>query len=379
MAIKNECLILYNYYIMGGGQFPQTVTGVVNAMVNEGNSPSISFRTSIRTIFINCFKKEIDDNLKVTDAEQLRAVQTFETAEAEYNTAKITLSNVENDRKKVEAAYRFAVARYAVAGKYINSDTIIYQVHEKLTCIVATMIMEESCNTIEKTRSAKIEKYYKSIMGVWVKDRRATLFKIAYDTALHSLTINSNDPDDIIVDELAISLAKEIVDIDVKGLELADQKNPTDWMKEHAQLMLVEFINARDNRDNARVIEYDAIMHLKKAKDDYDKALSAKNFFETKLLLAKAYANSADIKCNLAKSISDCTTLKEITAFKKEFYVLYSNAHMSAANGFLQNNNIERAKINYKLAAMYGNKSAFTALANLYPCIAELYLMAASQ
>jgi hypothetical protein len=98
-------------------------------------------------------------------------------------------------------------------------------------------------------------------MADWVKDRYVVLNKVAYDTAFRLL----ND------DELAKQIANKIVDIDVKG---ADRQNPILCMDEYAQLMSVEVIQARDIRDAARQTAIDAIIYLKEAKSDYNKALA---------------------------------------------------------------------------------------------------------
>jgi hypothetical protein len=337
---------------MGGGQFPQTVNNIAVAMI-DGNSCCMP----VTDMLIGIFKEQFASYLKTSEDEELRAVQAFDASEADYETAKMTFSDCKDTQNQAEEKYNYAAAMYAAVRAYMDFDTERYEVFECLSIHFAHLINEEykkiinddNAESLEKNKTEKIQKYYTQVMIDWNKGRDVFLNKIAYDTAFRLL---NND-------ELAKQIANKIVDIDTKGLELADKQNPIAWMEEYAQLMLVEFTQAKDIRD--------AIIYLEDARRDYNKALTEKNFCEEKLSSAKSYM--AD--------------LKKVDDPNKEHHLLCANSHMIAASRLIlfdtQDDNIINATFHYKLAAMYGSKAAFIALANLDCCFAELYLLAASE
>jgi predicted kinase len=342
---------------MGGGQFPQTVNNIAVAMI-DGNSCCMP----VTDMLIGIFKEQFASYLKTSEDKELRAVQAFDTSEADHETAKMAVSDCKNAQNQAEKKYDYAAAMYAAVCAYIEFDTERYEVFERLSVLFASLINDEyqklikdnNAELLEKNKTEKIQKYYTHIMTDWVKDRYVVLNKVAYNTAFRLL---NND-------ELAKQIANKIVDIDTKGLELADKQNPISWMEEYAQLMLVEFTQAKDIRDAARITELDAIIYLEDARRDYNKALTEKNFCEEEFYSAKSYM----------------AELRKIDDPNKEHHLLYSNSHMSAASTFiLFDNDIINATFHYKLAAMYGSKAAFIALANLDCCFAELYLLAASE
>jgi hypothetical protein len=347
---------------MGGGHYPQPVKNIAAAtMVNSCCMPPLP----VTAMLIAGFKKEFTSYLKTTEVEELRAVQDFDASEADYETAKRAVSDCKEAQNQAEEKYDYAAAMYAAVCAYINFDSERYEVFERLSILYASLInedykkliKEDNAESLKKNKTEKIQKYYTQIMIDWNKGRYDFLNKIAYDTAFRLL---NND-------ELAKQIANKIVDIDTKGLELADKQNPIAWMEEYAHLMLVEFTQAKDIRDAARQATIDAIMYLNDSRHDYNKALTKKNFYEKKFSSAKSY-------------IYD---LRNVDDPNKEHHLLYANSHMSVANNFIlsdtQDDNIINAKFHYKLAAMYGSKAAFMALANLDCCFAELYMLAASE